>query len=125
MSRRGERGVSLMEALAALALMGLAVTTGLSILFDAPAHVARDERAAVRLALAERLMERTLATPFAAQSSRSIPPVDPAIDGRRDLRAAVAVRVERPGLKRVEVTVRDAGGRTSLVVLTTPREGTR
>lgn len=123
MSARGQRGVSLAEALAALALLGLAVTTGVSLLIDAASHAERHERAAARLVLAERLMERTLATPFDARESRSFGPGDAALDGRRDLRAEIVVAQERPGLDRIEVTVRDAGGRTRLVALTAPPGG--
>jgi len=114
---RAERGCTIAEALAALALVSIGLTASFSILVGVREREGAMRDALLRSRVAEHVMERALATPFEELRS-SVVPLPPAeVENRKGWRAEVHVRSLGRRLKAVEVVLRGGGQRTRLVTL--------
>ena len=111
------------EAIAALALISVGLTLSFSVLIHMRPMSARIDAAAVRVATAERIMERTLALPFDEVASRTIALAPDEGGGRHGWRAEVRVGRRGPSVKSIEVSVFGGGARSGFNALTTRRGG--
>lgn len=107
----------MIETIAALALVSVALAASFSILYRAPAIRSGIDDAAVRILTAERILETALATPAQEPGSRTIP-VDPAsVGGRTGWTAEITVERVDTALLSITVAVRDGEGETVLASL--------
>jgi len=115
--RRMEGGWTVAEGLAALALIAVGLTASYSILIRGRALHARIEAAETRAAVAERVMERTVAMRFEDIMPCTLT-LDPAeYDGRIGWAAEVRVEDHGPSLKSVEVIVRGEGRESAFTTM--------
>lgn len=113
------RGFTIAESMAALALIGITLCASFQILYQSHELDRRALAASARAQAAERIMERTLALPFALISSGR-GAIDPReAGGRRGWTYEIEVR-SRAGPKEVEVIVHGGGRESRLVTLTGP-----
>ena len=106
--------------MAAIAIIGIGLTTSFSVLYRARALERGIEEAELRAHIAERIMERTLALGLEDATSRSIDLAPADAGGRRGWSAEVRIQARGARLRYIGVIVRGGGGTTELATLQSP-----